>query len=58
MLHDDLIAGAAAAARYCGISRRTIYALVESGEVPAIRKGGRLFFRKSEIEAAFRSSRA
>ncbi|ASP30189.1 helix-turn-helix domain-containing protein [Qipengyuania flava] len=58
MLNHDLIHGAAGAASYCGLSRRAVYHLVESGELPVIRKGRRLFFRKSELEAAFRSQGA
>ena len=58
MLNHDLIRGAKAAASYCGLPRRAIYHLVESGELPVIRKGRRLFFRKSELEAAFRSEAA
>lgn len=58
MLNADLIEGAASAAKYCGVSRRTIYNLVENGSLPAIRKGRKLFFRKSEIEAAFSSKAA
>lgn len=55
MLADDLIAGAPAAARYVGLAPRAVYHLVEQGHLPAIRKGRRLYFRKSELEAAFRS---
>lgn len=58
MLKADLIDGAEAAAAYCGLSRRAIYHLVENGELPVIRKGRKLFFRKSELEAAFRSEAA
>lgn len=58
MLNADLISGAADAAAYCGISRRTVYNLVENGRLPVIRKGRKLFFRKSELEAAFRSEAA
>lgn len=56
MLNADLIHGAAAAATYCGLPRRIIYSLVERGELPVIRKGRSLYFRKSELEAAFRSA--
>ena len=56
MLSHDLIDGAANAASYTGLTRRTIYHLVEAGELPVIRKGRKLFFRKSELEAAFRSA--
>ena len=55
MLHGDLINGAAEAAAFIGITPRTVYHMVERGELPVIRKGKRLYFRKSELEAAFRS---
>ena len=52
-LAEDLIAGAGAAAQYVGLTQRAIYHLAESGELPVIRKGRRLYFRKSELERAF-----
>ncbi len=56
MLNVDLIKGAKAAADFCGLPPRTIYHMVENGNLPVIRKGKRtLFFRKSELDAAFRS---
>lgn len=58
MLSNDLLVGAAAAADYAGLERRVIYHLVETGSLPVIRKGRRLFFRKSELEAAFSSAAA
>lgn len=58
MLKTELIVGAAAAADYIGVSRSHVYRLVASGHLPAVRKGDRLYFRKSEIEAAFRSEAA
>lgn len=58
MLNADLIHGAAEAAAYCGLTRRTIYHMVEQGKLPVIRKGRTMFFRKSELEAAFRSEAA
>ena len=58
MLSHDLIAGANAAASYAGLTARAIYHLVEQGHLPVIRKGKRLYFRKSELEAAFRSEAA
>lgn len=58
MLNADLIHGARAAADYCGITRRAIYHLVEQGHLPCIRKGKVMFFRKSELDAAFRSEAA
>ena len=54
MLNNDLIQGAAKAASYAGISRRTVYHLVETGRIPHVRMGTRLYFRRSELDAAFR----
>lgn len=54
MLNTDLIKGAAQAAEYAGITRRTIYHLVETQRIPCIRMGTRLYFRRSELDAAFR----
>lgn len=51
----DLIEGAAAAAAFTGLSRRKIYRLVELGHLPTVRKGRRLYFRKSELDRAFRA---
>lgn len=56
MLANDLLAGANAAATFVGLTPRAVYHLVEAGQLPVIRKGKRLYFRKSELEAAFRSS--
>ena len=50
---SDLLAGASAAAKHTGLSERAIYHLVYGGELPVTRKGRRLYFRKSELEAAF-----
>lgn len=58
MLGDDLLDGANAAATYLGIKPRVIYHMTEAGHLPVIRKGRRLYFRKSELEAAFRSTAA
>ena len=58
MLNQDLIHGAQAAAEFCGLPRRVIYHLVEKGELPAIRKGKALYFRRSELERAFTSEAA
>ena len=54
-LSDDLVAGAEAAATFIGIKPRAVYHLVEAGELPVIRKGRRLYFRKSELERAFQA---
>lgn len=53
MLRDDLMKGARAAADYSGITARGIYSLCERGEIPHARVGGRLFFRKSELDRHF-----
>lgn len=58
MLSSDLIRGADGAASYTGLPRRSIYHMVETGVLPVIRKNRSLFFRKSELEAAFRSDPA
>lgn len=55
LLADDLLAGATAAAKYVGLTPRAVYHLVESDHLPVIRKGKRLYFRKSELEEAFKS---
>ncbi|WP_194954907.1 helix-turn-helix domain-containing protein [Sphingopyxis solisilvae] len=55
-LADDLLAGAAAAAAYCGLSRRVIYHLTETGALPVKRIGRRLYYRKRELDEAFRQS--
>ena len=52
MLADDLLHGAKGAARYSGLTERTIYHLVENDRLPVVRLGKRLYFRKSELEKA------
>ena len=52
----DLIEGASNAAAFTGLSRRKIYRLVEQGHVPVIRKGRRLYFRRNELDSAFRTA--
>lgn len=52
-MNTDLLEGAAKAAAFTGLSRRKIYRLADEGHLPVIRKGRRLFFRKSELERAF-----
>lgn len=56
MLSDDLLAGARAAAGYVGVKPRAIYHMTEQGQLPVIRKGKRLYFRKSELDTAFTSA--
>jgi len=52
-LADDLLCGAEAAAAYTGLSVRQIYHLVYAEELPVLRKGRKLFFRKSSLDRAF-----
>lgn len=52
-LSEDLLDGAAAAAKFLGLKPRQVYRLTEAGEIPVIRKGGKLFYRKSQLERAF-----
>ena len=53
MLSEDLLKGAKAAAAHCGLTERQIWHLTEQGHLPCIRLGRSLFFKKSDIEAAF-----
>ena len=55
MLSSDLLSGARAAADYMGETPRAVYHMADKGLLPCIRKGRKLYFRKSELEAAFRS---
>ena len=59
MLSNDLIKGAKAVEAETGgvITARQVYHMVEQGHLPVIRKGRALYFRRSELEAAFRSDR-
>jgi excisionase family DNA binding protein len=54
-LSDDLIIGAEGAAEFTGLTKRAIYNLVETGRLPVVKMGRRLYFRKSELEWAFSS---
>ena len=40
------------------IKARQVYHMVEYGQLPVIRKGRSMYFRRSELEAAFRSEAA
>jgi excisionase family DNA binding protein len=53
MLADDLLAGAEAAASYIGVKPRSVYHMVETGQLPCVRMGRKIYFRKSELERAF-----
>ena len=58
MLSNDLLSGAKAAAIYIGETQRAVYHMAEKGLLPCIRKGRKLYFRKSELERAFSSEAA
>ena len=58
MLNADLIDGATAAAEYTGLKPRQIYHMAETGLIPVIRIGRKIMFRKSELDAHFRSTPA
>lgn len=58
MLANDLLLGAKAAAEYIGETPRAVYNMAEKGLLPVIRKGRKLYFRKSELDAAFSSEAA
>lgn len=57
MLGSDLIKGAKGVEADTNgiISARQVYHLVERGLIPVIRKGRSMYFRRSELEAAFRA---
>jgi excisionase family DNA binding protein len=57
MLSEDLLKGAEAAAKFLGpvVTPRSVYHMVEQGQLPVIRMGRTLFFRKSDLEKAFSS---
>jgi excisionase family DNA binding protein len=57
MLGNDLIKGAKAVEVETGglITQRQVYHMIENGRLPVIRKGRAMYFRRSELEAAFRS---
>lgn len=54
-LSDDLITSVKDASAYIRSTPRQVYHMVEKGYLPGIRKGRKMYFRKSELEAAFRS---
>ena len=53
MLSCDIIRGTKAAAEYLGFTERQLWHMVYEGRVPHVRKGRRLFFRKSELDRSF-----
>lgn len=52
-LSSDLIAGAAAAAAYIGLTERSVYHLVAKGALPVVKIGRRMYFRKSALDLVF-----
>lgn len=57
MFGNDLIKGAKGVEADTNgvITARQVYHMVESGHLPVIRKGRTMYFRRSELDAAFRS---
>lgn len=55
LLSDDIITSVKDASAFIRCTPRKVYHMVEKGYLPVIRKGRKLYFRKSELEAAFRS---
>ena len=55
-LSQDLLVGADQAAEFTGLSKRTIYHLVEKEKIPFRRVGARLYFRKSALDISFGAS--
>lgn len=53
MLNNDLLRGAKQASHYLGLKPRWIYGLCAKDAIPFARIGGRLYFRKSELDRAF-----
>lgn len=56
MISHDLIKGANGVVQEMGgvINRRQVYHMVEHGRLPVIRKGKSMYFRRSELDSAFR----
>jgi excisionase family DNA binding protein len=52
-MKEDLLEGADQAAAFTGLPARKIYRLVESGHLPCVKKGRRLYFRKSDLARSF-----
>lgn len=55
-LKDDLLSGVQSIADYIGQDKQAAQRLISKGEIPAFKKGGKIFARRSEIERAFRSN--
>ncbi|WP_066807170.1 helix-turn-helix domain-containing protein [Sphingomonas asaccharolytica] len=59
-LSDDLLEGAQGAAAFLKLrgGPRAVYRMTEAGHLPVIRKGRRLFYRKSDLTKAFSAEAA
>lgn len=55
-LKDDLMDGGKAIADFLGPSEQATYRMIAKGEIPVIRIGKKIFGRRSEISARFRSA--
>jgi len=53
MLREDLLKGAKAAAAHCGLTERQIWHLTEQGHLKCTKLGRSLFYKKSDLDAAF-----
>jgi excisionase family DNA binding protein len=59
LLADDLLQGMKQGAEYVGLPEKAFAHLVTKGAIPSIRMGTRaVYFRKSELDAAFTAKRA
>lgn len=55
-LKEDLLSGVQSIADYIGEDKQVAQRLIAKGAIPAFKKGRKVFSRKSEIDAAFRSA--
>ncbi|MBN8844303.1 MAG: helix-turn-helix domain-containing protein [Sphingomonadales bacterium] len=55
-LKEDLLSGVQSIADYIGEDKQVAQRLITKGEIPAFKKGRKVFARKSEIDAAFRNA--
>lgn len=57
-LNTELLDGVKNIANFIGKTERATYHLIHCGHLPVIRKGRKIYARRSEIEASFRSEAA
>jgi hypothetical protein len=55
-LKDDLLSGVAEIAAYVGENEQVTGRLIRNGHLPSFKRGAKIYARKSEIDAAFRSA--